>query len=153
MQILRRSVVGILLANCWGLALAQDSEVEALPPRWYPEAFVKQGAEIFQQHCAACHGAQAQGADNWRQAKPDGRYLAPPLNGAGHAWHHSLAGLYTMIMSGSPGGKGDMPAWQGTLNMEQAAAAIAWFQSHWSDEIYAEWYKIDQRARAKKKSQ
>ena len=32
-----------------------------------------------------------------------------------------------------------MPPFQNTLKDEQITAVIAWFQSLWSDQLYAEW--------------
>lgn len=108
---------------------------------------VKRGGEIFQHYCAECHGQQGQGAFNWRQPGPDGKYPAPPLNGTGHTWHHPYAMLTYVIKNGSPGGTGNMPAWGGKLTDQDIAAVIEWFQSQWSDEVYAAWYRNDQRAR------
>ena len=76
-------------------------------------------------------------------------YRPPPLNGSGHAWHHPKQTLHDMIKFGSPvddSGKltGRMPAWTGKLTDEQIDAIIAWFQSLWSDQVYAIWYDQQQ---------
>ena len=107
--------------------------------RWYAFEQVSKGAVVFQQNCAACHGAQAEGAPNWRKLGPDGRYPAPPLNGSGHGWHHPLRILFQVIKNGSPGGQGNMPAWKDKLNEDEMVAVIAWFQSLWPEEVYAAW--------------
>ena len=111
--------------------------------RWYDQAQVRLGSEVFGMHCAACHGRQAEGAPEWQSLGPDGKYPPPPLNGSGHGWHHPLRILYGVIMNGSPGGQGNMPAWKGKLTDEEVLAAIAWFQSHWSPEIYDNWVQRD----------
>lgn len=118
-------------------------------PRNNDPVQVEQGRQVFQQYCAECHGQQGQGAFNWRQLGADGKYPAPPLNGSGHAWHHPRAMLAYVIRNGSPGGQGNMPAWGDRLSEQDIAAVITWFQSLWPDEIYAAWYRNDQRAAGK----
>lgn len=108
--------------------------------RWYNETQVSQGKALFQQYCAECHGAFAQGNPNWRQPTDNGRYLPPPLNGTGHAWHHPMAQLRDVITNGrGPDIPSDMPAWGNKLNPQEVDAVIAWFQSRWPDEIYQAW--------------
>ena len=107
---------------------------------------VAEGAVLYREHCAACHGHEAEGTENWRRTGADGKYPPPPLNGTAHAWHHPTEVLLEVIMDGSIG-DGNMPAWRGKLSQQQALAIIAWFQSLWSDEVYAIWHEIDARAR------
>ncbi|WP_028300483.1 c-type cytochrome [Oceanospirillum beijerinckii] len=114
----------------------QVSEAE----RWYSAAMVEQGKVIFQQNCAQCHGGFAQGNPDWRQPKADGRYLPPPLNGSGHAWHHPLDQLRQVIKYGQgPDIPSDMPAWDDKLSDQEIDATIAWFQSRWPEPIYQAW--------------
>ncbi|KAF0191432.1 MAG: cytochrome c class IC:cytochrome c class I [Gammaproteobacteria bacterium] len=104
------------------------------------------GQQVYRANCAQCHGEGAEGATNWRQPGAGGRYPAPPLNGTGHAWHHSTAVLTHMIKNGSEAGRGDMPAWGGKLSDDEIRAVIAWFQSLWPDPVYAAWYEMQQRS-------
>jgi len=60
---------------------------------------------------------------------------APPLNGSGHAWHHSLANLTQTVTHG----RAAMPAFKETLTKIQITAVIAWTQSRWPNSIYAAW--------------
>ncbi len=116
-----------------GVATAAGSQ------RWYSEDQLRLGEQVFQQHCASCHGKQAEGTADWREAGPDGKYPPPPLNGTAHAWHHSLKVLMRQIrMGGKPLG-GTMPGFAGKLSDEEMLAAIAWFQSKWPERIYAIW--------------
>jgi len=119
-------------------------------PRWYDAAQVRRGEAVYGRHCAECHGPAAEGAPAWRQPGADGRYPAPPLNGTGHAWHHPLGMLRYVIRNGSPGGQGNMPAWGGKLDEEELLAVIAWFQSQWPEQAYANWSQIDTRARSRR---
>jgi len=107
--------------------------------RWYSFQHVVNGGRVFQQHCAACHGKLGEGAPNWQQVGADGKYPAPPLNGTGHAWHHPLKALFYVIKNGSPGGQGSMPGWRDKISDDDIVSVIAWFQSKWTDQIYAAW--------------
>jgi len=109
---------------------------------------VAQGGRLFKQYCAECHGTGGEGAPNWRQRDSDGMFPPPPLNGTGHAWHHPRAVLHAVIADGSPNGMGKMPAWRGRLSDEDIDAIIAWFQSHWSEEVYTAWREMDWRSRS-----
>ncbi|MES9844319.1 MAG: cytochrome c [Candidatus Sedimenticola sp. 6PFRAG5] len=109
------------------------------PKRWYQFQLADQGARIFQQNCAVCHGKRGEGAANWQKVGPDGKYPAPPLNGTGHAWHHQIPILRRAIKEGGQAYGGKMPAFEEKLSTKQIDSVIAWFQSLWSDEIYAKW--------------
>ena len=107
--------------------------------RWYKPVHAEIGAGLYQAHCAACHGTDAEGATNWQQPGPDGHYPPPPLNGSAHAWHHPLAQLFGFIHDGGI----NMPAMGQVLSRGELLAIIAWFQSLWSDEIYAAWERMN----------
>ena len=117
--------------------------------RWYSFGDVTLGGKVFKENCATCHGAQGEGAPDWKKIGADGKYPAPPLNGTGHAWHHPLRILYRVVKLGSPGGQGGMPAWGEKLSDGEMVAAIAWFQSKWPDRIYAAWMEREVASRAK----
>lgn len=114
--------------------------------RWYNAAMVEQGQQVFSEHCQSCHGAKAAGLTaDWRKPLADGSYPPPPLNGSAHAWHHPLSQLKrTLVNGGIPLG-GVMPAFGQVLDETEMDAAIAFFQSQWSDEIYAQWAEIDRQ--------
>ncbi len=105
---------------------------------------IEQGERVFRQHCAQCHGQQAEGHPNWRKPDADGKYPPPPLNGTGHAWHHPKLWLKQMIQDGSRP-QGNMPAWRDKLTDDEIEAVIAWFQSQWPDRVYAAWYEMQNR--------
>ena len=128
-----------LLVSVFLLASCSD-ESGINPDRWYTQEMVQQGKTIYQQNCAQCHGESAQGALDWRTPDSGGRYLPPPLNGSGHAWHHPLPQLRDVIKNGrGPDTPSDMPAWKAKLSDSEIDSVIAWFQSHWPDEIYQAW--------------
>ena len=119
--------------------------VPSAPLRTQEPGQLSLGEGVFQQHCSRCHGENAQGATNWHKPGDDGFYPAPPLDGSGHAWHHSQAVLKSVIINGSPQGKGKMPAWKNKLTDKEIDAVIAWFQSLWPQPVYDAWYEMQQR--------
>ena len=126
---------------------APEGEPRVVATRWYSDEQVRRGATLFAQNCAACHGAKAQGADQWQFRGPDNKFPPPPLNGTAHAWHHPLAQLFHMIENGTQP-TGNMPAWGDTLTDDEIIATIAWFQSQWPDEVYQAWFEMEMRVRA-----
>ena len=130
-------IMTLLLTAC---SSAEEPSAKA-PERWYNAERVAIGAEVFQANCTPCHGKQAEGAPDWRKLGPDGKLPAPPLNGSGHAWHHPMTVLFQVIRDGRPAGESNMPGWKEKLSDEEIVAAIAWFQSHWHDELYRAWDK------------
>ncbi len=136
---LRRALLQARRAVGLGVVLLGASPIFADEGRWYTSDQVERGAAVFAQNCAECHGANAEATPNWREATPDGKYPPPPLNGTAHAWHHSLDVLRRQINLGGVPLGGVMPAFQDKLSAADIDAAIAYFQSKWSDEIYAIW--------------
>lgn len=130
-----------LLQSCdkTGPAIPNDEAGE----RWYAVEQVTAGANVFREHCALCHGEQAQGlVSDWRKTLDDGSFPPPPLDGTAHAWHHPLSVLKQVIDQGGAEFGGKMPAFANVLSEDEKFAAIAYFQSHWSNEIYAQWLQM-----------
>ncbi len=100
---------------------------------------LRRGRRLYLEHCARCHGEDGQGAPDWTQRGPDGKYPAPPLNGTGHAWHHPMAALRHTIKHGTEAVGGSMPARGDRLTDEEIDAIISWFQSEWPRELYRAW--------------
>lgn len=102
-------------------------------------ARIRKGKELYQAHCASCHGVQAEGAPNWATPEPDGLYPAPPHDDTGHTWHHSDRVLYEAIYGGMsdplrPGSPLRMPAWGSQLSDAEIRVLIEYFQSLWSED-------------------
>jgi mono/diheme cytochrome c family protein len=133
----------VLLVACERTEVFEVTENDAETGRWYSSELLGQGQQVFSQNCASCHGEQAQGLEaNWRQRLADGSLPPPPLNGTAHAWHHPLSVLVQVISDGGIALGGKMPAFDEILSEEQKRAAIAYFQSFWSDEIYQQWLQM-----------
>ena len=120
---------------------------ESSPERTFNFAQITRGRKLFVANCAVCHGANAEGAPNWRQRGPDGKYPPPPLNGTGHAWHHPMKALRMTIRDGTQKIGGKMPAWGDKLSDQEIDDIIVWFQSEWPLEIYQAWYKRNEKSK------
>ena len=103
---------------------------------------VAQGAALYQDNCARCHGAGLEGQPNWRVRKPDGKLPAPPHNADGHTWHHPNAMLVDVVRNGlvppnAPAGyKSDMPAFASRLSDAQIGAVLSYIQSRWPADVW-----------------
>ena len=144
----RSTLFGLILFAAVVVAACGDPPREAEhreseTGRWYTVEQVLQGSPLFAEHCAVCHGARAEGAEEWFRRLPDGRWPPPPLNGTAHAWHHPLWQLRQHIREGSDPRHGNMPAFESVLTVAEIDAVIAWFQSHWPNEIYQAWLAYD----------
>ena len=111
--------------------------------RWYTDDQVAQGARIYTEQCAFCHGDQGEGQPGWEQRDGMGFYPPPPLDESGHADEHTLADhLNTLRIGGGPLG-GIMPSFSDVLDEDAMYAVIAWFQDLWPDAVYAGWKAVD----------
>jgi mono/diheme cytochrome c family protein len=138
------SVIGKLLPLIVLAACAKPgTPVEG---RWYTVEQVELGAPLYQAYCATCHASDGSATSEWRTPGADGNYPPPPLNGTAHTWHHPLDVLDDTIVNGGVQFGGVMPGFGEVLNKEDRAAVIAWFQSLWSDDIYARWQEIEARS-------
>lgn len=99
------------------------------------DARVTQGRAVYAAYCAACHGAELQGAPDWQTPLADGRMPAPPHDASGHTWHHSDTELRLMVEGGMsalvPGYESDMPAFRDILSPEEIGAVLAYIKSTW----------------------
>lgn len=89
-------------------------------------AKLAQGAAVYAQYCAGCHGSKAEGT-------PTG----PSLDGSGHTWHHPLHVLRDKVENGFR----VMPAYRERLSAQEIDNSIVWFQSLWPEEVYQNWYR------------
>jgi len=137
-------ILSVLVAACNGQSepIAASKKPVLANARWYSAAQVSQGEKLFREHCAGCHGDQAQGlAQDWTKTLQDGSYPPPPLNGTAHAWHHPLPLLIRTIDRGGVPLGGVMPGFREKMNNDEKLAVIAYFQNLWPEEIYQHWEK------------
>lgn len=132
-------VVCLLLAGAaiWSLA-SVPAEALRLP---YDDAqSVSRGEMLYADNCTSCHGADLQGASNWRQPDVDGRMPAPPHDKTGHTWHHPgevlfrLTKLGTAVVVGE-GYESNMPGFSDTLSDQDILDILGYIKSTWPQEI------------------
>ena len=126
-------VLMVGLANQVGIAAAADAAPQL------DAGQVKYGRALYQQYCASCHGANAEGAPNWQVRDQQGELPAPPHNAEGHTWRHSDAELYEMVSKGwrDPFNKTNrltMPASGDALSPQQIRAVITYLKTLWTPE-------------------
>ena len=99
---------------------------------------LSQGSELFAQNCSSCHGVEGVGQN---PESPNGGmldgggYLAPALNGTGHAWHHPNSVLFKTIKHGSIASDSSMRAFSNRLSDKEIVMIIHYFKSLWPDPI------------------
>ena len=104
-------------------------------------ALVTQGAAVYAQACAACHGNALQGEPDWQTANADGTLPAPPHDATGHTWHHADELLFRITKFGTQDALGlenyasNMPAFEGTLTDAEIIAALSFIKASWPEEI------------------
>ena len=130
-QVIAGLLLGLVLAGC---AMAPSSPTSGAPPKTpiasaaSPEALAA-GAHLYQQHCAACHGAEGSSG------------FATPLNQHGHAWHHPDSILLQTIRDGTTRAAADqtmtdvtMPPFKAILAPEEIRTLVAFFKASWTPE-------------------
>lgn len=100
---------------------------------------IARGKQIYQRNCASCHGANAEGASNWKTPDENLNYPPPPHNDAGHTWHHPDRVLYEIIRDGlrdsrRPSQPMRMRGFEGELSDADIRAVMTFFKSLWTRE-------------------
>jgi len=112
-----------------------------------------QGAIIYREQCASCHGATLEGQAKWRERGPDGLLPAPPHDASGHTWHHPDELLIRITrdgvaaVAGDPGYRTAMPVYRGVLSDEEIVAVLSWIKSQWPADVRARHDQLNARAR------
>lgn len=102
---------------------------------------VAAGARLYLEHCAQCHGPEAQGHPDWQNPQVT---AAPPLNGTGNEWKRSKRELVAVIKQGlKKNGEPVMPGWQGRLSDQEIEQIISWLQALWPPDVYERWQKAN----------
>ncbi|MFO7634361.1 MAG: cytochrome c [Caldilinea sp.] len=98
-------------------------------------AAVAEGEKLYSHYCASCHGANLEGAPDWKVRLPDGSLPPPPQDSSGHTWHHADSLLLTIIRDGgAPTTNSKMPAFGDRLSDDEIWAILTFFKSRWSEE-------------------
>ncbi len=101
------------------------------------------GKALYAETCAACHGANLEGQDNWRSPGADGRLPAPPHDETGHTWHHAdqvlfdytkLGGREVIAAQGMEFDSG-MPGFGDQLSDQEIWNILGYIKSTWPEDI------------------
>lgn len=111
-----------LLTGCGG---DKSSSSPAADP-----AQLATGKQVYEAHCAACHGINGEGQPNWR-VPFNGVYPAPPHDSSGHTWHHPDQVLLEVIAKGGSMPNSAMPAYAEILTEEEQIAALEYIKTFW----------------------
>lgn len=105
---------------------------------------LSEGAALYADHCASCHGANLEGQPDWRTPNEDGSLPAPPHNEDGHTWHHDnvllfeytkFGGAEALKTRGFNGFNSGMPAFSEALTDDQIWDILAFIRSTWPAKI------------------
>ncbi|SDL65231.1 c-type cytochrome [Aliiruegeria lutimaris] len=101
---------------------------------------IEAGRALYQENCAACHGADLEGqVEDWRSPGEDGLLPAPPHDETGHTWHHGdmllfnytrLGGKETLARQGLEFQSG-MPGFGDSLSDQEIWDIIDYIKSTW----------------------
>lgn len=104
-------------------------------------ADVAAGEVLYAENCAACHGANLEGEENWRSPRDDGSLPAPPHDASGHTWHHAdsmlfaytkLGGAEVLAAQGVDFNSG-MPGFGDQLSDGEIWDILAYIKSTWPE--------------------
>jgi len=146
-----RQVIVAVFAGMLAWPVQGQGQGQGFLPWQEPEA-VALGAEIYGDHCAACHGADLEGqVPDWRSPGPDGRLPAPPHDASGHTWHHADLLLFRITKYGTEaliGGdyRSNMIGFGDVLSDAEIIAVLAYIKSTWPEEVRAAHDRINARA-------
>jgi mono/diheme cytochrome c family protein len=102
---------------------------------------VMRGARLYQEHCAQCHGPEAEGHPDWQNPQV---VAAPPLNGTGNEWKRKRSELVAVVKNGLSRDKEPvMPPLGERLSEQEIEDIVAWFQALWPMDVYDRWLKVE----------
>lgn len=115
-------------------------------------ALVALGERVYGEACAACHGADLEGQQDWQRQLPEGGFPAPPHDETGHTWHHADRLLFEITRDGgqalaAPGFRSNMPAFGDRLDDREIWAVLAFIKSRWPAPIRERQAEIDRAGR------
>ena len=101
---------------------------------------IAKGKIAYQNNCVSCHMIDLDGAKNWKDVDEDGHRKAPPLNGAGHTWHHDDKTLHAIIKYGLSklvkNYEGKMIGFEKNLSDKDIDSILAYIKSYWPKDKY-----------------
>jgi mono/diheme cytochrome c family protein len=142
MKLIAVVVATVLLVGACSEKEPEAPAVKDQTNRFFSTESLFRGVRLYQQHCALCHGPDAQGHPDWQN--PQVMAAAPPLNGTGNEWKRRKQDMIAIIRNGvTRHGEPVMPAWKGRLSDQDIEDIIAWFQALWPADVYESWRKAN----------
>jgi S-disulfanyl-L-cysteine oxidoreductase SoxD len=135
---LATGLVLLALAGCDGLWGGRPPALRLQPDD--PKVLAL-GKQVYDRHCAACHGARLEGQPNWRTRDAGGRLPAPPHDASGHTWHHTDEVLFRITKQGVAKAANlkdyvsTMPVYEGVLSDAEILAVLSYIKAHWPADI------------------
>ncbi len=133
--ILFSTLIAFFLISIWYLFKSTPLEALSLEP---DSEQIHRGKTIYEKNCSSCHGTQAEGQNPNSpkgEMNENGSYIAPALNGTGHAWHHSNEVLFKTVKEGSIDTDSPMRGFGDRLSDEKIVTVIQYFKSLWPEKI------------------
>ncbi|MDC0738816.1 cytochrome c [Cognatishimia sp. SS12] len=105
---------------------------------------IAKGKALYDENCAACHGANLEGQKNWQTRDENGVAPAPPHDETGHTWHHDnqllfdytkLGGKLLLESRGIADFKSGMPGFQDVLSDEDIWDTLGYIRSTWPKRV------------------
>ena len=133
METKTRALPGVVLLGM--LAVSGTAAAAATPKQQEIEI----GKGVYQQNCAACHGAKGEGQTGWEKRNALGELPAPPHGPEGHTWKHADGMLYMIIREGwrDPFNKTErltMPGYKNVLSPQEIRAVVNYLKTMWTPE-------------------
>jgi len=127
----------VVAGGFWAVMASRPAAETAL---YLDSARVSQGAELYDENCASCHGADLKGQPNWKEKDGDGYMPAPPHDRSGHTWHHPTEQLFAVTKFGTAalvgnGYQSRMIGFKDQLSDDQIYSILAYIKSTWPDQI------------------
>lgn len=137
------------LASVGAGAALWASQTASARPAETPELIAREAA-VCAEACAARHGAELEGAPDWRSTGRDGLLPAPPHDASGHTWRHGDAVLFRIIKEGPAAMVGGgycsaMPGFGDLLSDDDIWAKLGFIRSTWPQRERA--YQAEMSAR------
>ncbi|MEC7669273.1 MAG: cytochrome c [Pseudomonadota bacterium] len=112
---------------------------------------VANGKIVYENNCAACHGANLEGEPDWKSRDENGLLRAPPHDETGHTWHHPDMQLFAIVALGSEavvgnGYKSRMMGFREILTEQEVLDVMAYIKSTWPEDIQAQHNMINARS-------
>lgn len=152
---MNRNMLGLLAVaglGVGGLAWAEWPTAQSQPQTgmlpYLDRAVTAQGAKIYADNCASCHGGDLKGQPDWRRPDADGYLPAPPHDPSGHTWHHPDALLIQITQLGTEamvGGnyRSRMVGFGGILSEQEIIAVLAYIKSTWPAKVIDQHNRIN----------